>query len=348
MLVTGSGIGRAGWLLEGLDALGVSIAIHSQPCEPTVEDCRDALRIARAFGAGAVIGLGGGSAIDLAKAVAALALHTEDPFDHLEVVGKGLPIPGTSLPCAAIPTTAGTGAEATRNAVLAADDVKVSLRGPQLLPKLAVVDPYLTIDLPREQTGYTGLDALTQLVEPFVSRFANPVSDGFCREGIPRSVRALPGALRDGLDLAARTDLALASLLSGLALANSRLGAVHGLAAPVGGLVAAPHGAVCARLLPICWKANVKALTRDGHPGLERFREVACLLTGQESATLEDGLAKIQELSDLVKAPGFAHWGLQERDIPGLCEKASKASSMKGNPIDLTQQELSDILHEAL
>ncbi|MEK7392218.1 MAG: iron-containing alcohol dehydrogenase, partial [Fibrobacterota bacterium] len=141
---------------------------------------------------------------------------------------------------------------------------------------------------------------------------------------------------------------ALASLLSGLALANSRLGVVHGLAAPVGGLIAAPHGAVCARLLPICWKANVKALARDDHPGLERYREVARLLTGQNTATLDDGSAKIQELSDLVQAPGFAHWGLAEQDIPGLCEKAAKASSMKGNPIDLTHQELSEILLEAL
>jgi len=348
LLVTGSDVQRAGWLLEGLDALGATIAIHSQYGEPTVEDCQETVRIARAFGAGAVVGLGGGSAIDLAKATAALAPHTDDPYDHLEVVGKGLPLPGPGLPIAAIPTTSGTGAEATRNAVVAADDVKVSLRGPQLMPRLAVVDPYLTIGLPREQTGYTGLDALTQLVEPFTSRFSNPISDGFCREGIARSVRSLPVALADGMDIEARSDLALASLLSGLALANSRLGAVHGLAAPVGGLIAAPHGAVCARLLPICWKANVKALTRENHPGLDRYREVSRLLTGQNSATLDDGLAKIQELSELVQAPGFAHWGLAEQDIPGLCEKAAKASSMKGNPVDLTRQELSEILHEAL
>lgn len=348
LLVTGSDVSRAGWLLEGLDALGATIAIHSQQGEPTVGDCREAVRIARAFGAGAVVGLGGGSAVDLAKAAAALAPHTEDPEDHLEVVGKALPLPGPGLASVAIPTTAGTGAEATRNAVLAADDVKVSLRGPQLLPRLAIVDPLLTVGLPREQTGQTGLDALTQLVEPLVSRFANPVTDGFCREGIPRSVRSLPKALEDGEDVDARTDLALASLLSGMALANSRLGAVHGLAAPVGGLIAAPHGAVCARLLPICWKANIAALRRQNHPGLERFREAAVLLTGNAAASVEDGLAKIRELSDMVKAPGLATYGLESQDIPGLCAKAAKASSMKGNPVDLSEQELSEILHEVL
>ncbi len=348
LLVTGSDVSRAGWLLEGLDALGATIAIHSQHGEPTVDDCRETVRIARAFKAGAVVGLGGGSAVDLAKATAALAPHTDSPEDHLEVVGKGLPLPGAGLPCAAIPTTAGTGAEATRNAVLSADDVKVSLRGPSLLPRLAVVDPLLTVGLSRQQTGWSGLDALTQLVEPLTSRFSNPVTDGFCREGIPLSARALPVVLHDGDGVEARTDLALASLLSGMALANSRLGVVHGLAAPVGGLVAAPHGAVCARLLPICWKANVAALRRANHPALARYREAARLLTGKESATQEDGLATILELSEMVQAPGLSHWGLAERDIPGLCERASKASSMKGNPVDLSLQELSEILLEAL
>jgi len=348
LVVTGADVSRAGWLLDGLDALGATMAIHSQPGEPTVDDCREGVRIARAFGAGAVVALGGGSVVDLGKAIAAVAPHTEDPFDHLEVVGKGLPLPGPGLPCAAIPTTAGTGAEATRNAVLAADDVKVSLRGPSLLPRLAVVDPYLSVGLGAAQTGWCGLDALTQLIEPLTSRFANPMSDGFCREGIPRASRSLSVALRDGDDLDARSDLALASLLSGLALANSRLGLVHGLAAPVGGLLGAPHGAVCARLLPIAWRTNVRALSRDSHPGLERYRDAAKLLTGNVDASIDDGLAKIEELTALAKAPGFAHWGMLEQDIPDLCERAAKASSMKGNPVDLTLPELAEVLRQAL
>lgn len=348
LVVTGSDVSRAGWLLDGLDSLGVSMAIHSQTGEPTVEDCREGVRIARAFGAGAVVAIGGGSVVDIGKAIAALAPHTDDPFDHLEVVGRGSPLPGPALPCAVIPTTAGTGAEATRNCVLSVDGVKVSLRGPSLLPRLAVVDPFLTIGLGREQTGWCGLDALTQLIEPLTSRFANPISDGFCREGIPRSVRALPVALGDGNDLDARSDLALASLLSGLALANARLGVVHGLAAAVGGLIGAPHGAVCARLLPIAWKTNVRALRRETHPGLERYREAARLMTGNDHATLESGQAKIDELSALANTPGFSHWGMAEQDIRGLCERASKASSMKGNPIELTSGELTGMLLEAL
>jgi len=290
LLVTGSRPGRAAPLRDALLARGARLSEISLSREPHVEDLRSGVEAARSSRAQAVVALGGGSVLDLGKAIAALAPSGSDPLDHLEVVGKGLPLSGPGLPFAAVPTTAGTGAEATRNAVLSTGTVKVSLRGPQLMPRLAVVDPGYAIGAPRDLTAWTGMDALTQLVEPLLSRFANPLTDALCRQGIPLSVVALPAALRDPMDLSARSDLALASLLSGMALANARLGVVHGLAAPLGGRFPCPHGAVCARLLVPAWKANAAALERADPSVRERFLDASRLLSGRPDATISDGL----------------------------------------------------------
>jgi alcohol dehydrogenase class IV len=226
---------------------GESFPIHG---EPTVDLVRHGTRLARDTGCDLVIALGGGSAIDAGKAIAALLANGGDPLDYLEVVGQAKPLSRPSAPFIAIPTTAGTGSEVTRNAVLASpeDGVKASLRSPHMLPALAVVDPELTLDLPQALTASTGLDALTQLIEPYVSNRANPMTDLYCVEGLRVAASALRRAWRDGHDLAARTDMSFASLLGGLALANAGLGAVHGFAAPLGGMFDAPHGALCATL----------------------------------------------------------------------------------------------------
>ena len=232
-----------------------------------------------------MIGLGGGSAIDAAKAIAALAANGGDPLDYLEVVGRGRSLTQPSLPCIAIPTTAGTGAEVTRNAVLASPEhgIKASLRSATMLPRLALVDPELTYSLPAAVTASTGLDALTQLIEPFTSSKANPLTDALCREGMMRAARSLRTAYEDGRDAAAREDMALASLFGGLALANAGLGVVHGFAGPVGGTFHAPHGAVCAAFLPHVMAVNARALrTRQpGSAALARYDEIARILTGQ-------------------------------------------------------------------
>jgi len=348
LLVTGSRPGRAAPLRDALLARGARLSEISLSREPHVEDLRSGVEAARSSRAQAVVALGGGSVLDLGKAIAALAPSGSDPLDHLEVVGKGLPLSGPGLPFAAVPTTAGTGAEATRNAVLSTGTVKVSLRGPQLMPRLAVVDPGYAIGAPRDLTAWTGMDALTQLVEPLLSRFANPLTDALCRQGIPLSVAALPAALRDPLDLSARSDLALASLLSGMALANARLGAVHGLAAPLGGMFPCPHGAVCARLLVPAWKANAAALERADQSVREHFLDASRLLSGRSDATISDGLEVLEALSQAAMAPPLSRWGMTESDIPAVREAGMRASSMKGNPVELAPEEIDAILREAL
>jgi alcohol dehydrogenase class IV len=303
-----------------------------------------------------VIGFGGGGALDAAKAIAALLGNGGDPLDYLEAVGRGLPLAKPSLPLVAIPTTAGTGSEVTRNAVLTSPEhhVKASLRSPLMLPRLALVDPDLLAALPPAVIASGGLDALSQLIEPFVSCKANPVTDGWAREGMRRSARALRLAFVRGLagEAAAplRQDLACASLLGGLCLANAGLGAVHGLAAPLGGTFAAPHGAVCAALLPHVLAVNLRALTERAphNPLLARFDELAVILTGDAAALAADGVAWVGALCAALAIPGLAQHGLTAADILPLVQKAKVASSMKGNPIALTDAEIAEITSAAM
>jgi alcohol dehydrogenase class IV len=337
------------------DALGpafINCTLFAVQGEPTVEKVQQGTAIASELDCELIIGFGGGSAIDTAKAIAAMATNEGSLLDYLEVIGKGRTISRTALPCVAIPTTAGTGAEVTRNAVLASPEhrVKVSLRSPLLLPRLALVDPELTHDLPPDITASTGLDALTQLTEAFVCARANPITDGLCREGIERAARALPRVYYDGQDAAAREDMALASLFGGLVLANAGLGAVHGFAGPIGGMFSAPHGAVCAALLPHVMAANVNALRqrRPDAPALARFEEVARMVTGRPDATADDAVAWTRRLCDELVVPPLRAYGLGLGDVPVLVEKAQAASSMKANPLPLTPEELSGILNSAM
>jgi alcohol dehydrogenase class IV len=253
LVVTGRNPARANPLLDLLQAAGIETGLFRVEGEPTTDLVRTGTAQAVEMRADLVVGFGGGSALDAAKAIAALASNGGDPLDYMEVVGRGLPLSKPSLPLLAIPTTAGTGSEATKNAVLASPEhggVKASLRSLGMIPRIALVDPELTHGMPPEVTAATGLDALTQLIEPFTCNRPNPIVDGLCREGIARVARSLRRAWADGRDAAAREDMALASLYGGLALANAGLGAVHGFAGVAGGMFQAPHGAVCAALLP--------------------------------------------------------------------------------------------------
>jgi alcohol dehydrogenase class IV len=275
-----------------------------------------------------------------------------DPLDYLEVIGRGQPLGHASAPFIAIPTTAGTGSEVTRNAVLASPQhrVKASLRGASMLPRLAVVDSELALGLPRAVTASTGLDALTQVIEPYVGLRANAMTDLFCIEGIRRAAGALPRVWEDGGDRQARADMAWASLLGGLALANAGLGAVHGFAAPAGGMFPVPHGAACAALLPHAIAVNIAALRAraPASQALSRYDEVARLLTGRSQATAEDGVRWTAEICRRLEIPPLRAYGVSEADIPGLVEKAAQASSMKGNPIVLTTEELRRIIEGAI
>jgi alcohol dehydrogenase class IV len=320
--------------------------------EPTVTIVEQAVQAAASAGVDVVIGIGGGSVIDAAKAVAAKLPNPGDLLNYLEVIGQGRPLENPSLPCIAVPTTAGTGAEVTRNAVLRSEahGVKVSLRSDTMLPVRAMVDPDLTLSVSPEMTAGTGLDALTQLQEAFVSQRGNPLTDGLCREGMRRAARSLERAFAHGDDSAAREDMALASLFGGLALANAGLGAVHGFAGPLGGMVPAAHGMICAALLPPVMAANIQALTeRDpDHPALDRYRETAVLLTGRADATAKDGVAWVRQLCQHLKVPSLERLGFTAAQTAEAVSKAGRASSMKGNPVMLTEEELAAIYRNAL
>ena len=348
LLVTGASGERAGSLHGELQ----EVALVRVAGEPSIAEIRAAAEHARAEQCDVVVAVGGGSAIDAGKALAALLTNPGDPLDYLEVIGRGQPLEHPSAPMIAVPTTAGTGSEVTRNAVLASPEqhVKASLRSAHMLPRLAVVDPELTLGLPLEITASTGLDALTQLIEPYVSVRANPMTDLFCAEGIPRAARALPLVCDGPSNRGARSDMAWASLLGGMSLANAALGAVHGFAAPLGGMFSAPHGALCAALLPHVIEANVRALRARAadSPALVRYKQVARWLTGQSDAIPEDGAEWVAALCRKLRIPPLSRYGVDRAAIPEVVAKAARASSMKGNPVLLAEEELAAILAAAL
>ncbi len=352
LVVTGRDSRRAQPLRERLNGAGIGTAFFPIAHEPTLDDIERGVATARAAGCDVLVGFGGGSVIDAAKAISALLTNTAPLIEYLEVIGRAQPLSCRAAPCMAIPTTAGTGAEVTRNAVLAAPEhrVKVSLRSPLMLPRVAIVDPELTYDLPPELTATTGLDALTQLIEPYVSSRANPFTDPLCVDGLRRAGRSLRIAFEHGHVAAAREDMAWASLFGGLALANAGLGAVHGLAGPIGGAFPAPHGAVCASLLPEVTAMNLRALRARAprHDSLRRYAEAARLVTGQPHASADDLVAWLRQLIGALGIRPLSAYGVTAAAIPDLVVAAGQASSMKANPLPLTPAECGEILSGAL
>ncbi|PWH17010.1 MAG: alcohol dehydrogenase [Ardenticatenia bacterium] len=330
----------------------VAATLFSVSHEPTTELVLWGVQRAQEAGCDLVIGIGGGSAIDASKAIAGLLTNPGDLFDYLEVIGKAQAIREPAAPLIAIATTAGTGAEVTRNAVIISPQhrVKVSMRSPLLLPRVAIVDPELTYSVPPAVTASTGLDALTQVLEPYVSSRANAMIDPLVRDGMARAARSLRRAYEHGDDPDAREDMALVSLFGGLALANAGLGAVHGFAAPLGGMLQAPHGAICARLLPFVMEVNIRALRarQPDHYALPRYDEIARILTGNPQAVAADGIAWVHELCQVLRIQPLSAYGLTQDDIPKVVERGAAASSMKGNPIPLTPEEMTEILTRAL
>jgi len=339
-------------LLPRLSNNGIASKIYPIDKEPNVAFIQQGVNLARDAMCDVIIGFGGGSAIDAGKAIAALMTNEGDIYDYLEVIGRGHPIENAPLPYIAVPTTGGTGAEVTRNAVIGSPDhkVKVSLRSSVMYPKLAVIDPELTYSLPPEVTASTGMDAITQVLEPYVSKMANPMTDAICKEGMSYAGYSLLRAYRDGEDQEAREKMSLVSLFGGLSLANAKLGAVHGFAGPLGGLYNAPHGAICACLLPLVMATNIKAIKirHPDHQILKRYDEVATFLTGNENAKAEDGVAWVQQLKEDLNIPPLSVYGVKHDDFSKIIDKAISSSSMKGNPIELTQNELFEILEEAV
>jgi alcohol dehydrogenase class IV len=352
LVVTGRNATRAEPLLAILRGQGVDAVTFSVPGEPAIQTVQAGAELARRERCDQVISFGGGSALDAGKAVAAMLTNGGDLLDYVEIIGRGNALAKPSAPFIAIPTTAGTGTEVTRNSVLASAEhrVKVSLRSPFMLAKVAIVDPALTGDLPPAITATTGLDALTQLIEPYVCSRANPMTDAVCVDGMRRAARSLRRAFEDGRDAVARTDMAMAALHSGMALANAGLGAVHGFAGPLGGMFPAPHGAICAALLPHVMAANLRALRlrQPGSDALRRYDDVARLLTGNPAARADDGVEWVRKLVADLRIPRLGVYGITPEHTAGLIEKAAKASSMKANPIVLTPAELAAALESAL
>ena len=352
LIITGRDRLRHAGPIAMLEGKGLVCTLFPVMGEPSIELVREGAALMRAASAELVISIGGGSAIDAGKAIAAAAANSGDVLDYIEVIGRGLPFENAPLPFLAVPTTAGTGSEVTRNAVLGSKQhgVKASLRSAAMLARVAIVDPDLTMGLPAAITASTGLDALTQLIEPFVSIRANPLVDALCREGLPKIARALPLAWENGSNREARAAMSYSSLLSGLALANAGLGVVHGFAAAIGGTFDAPHGNICAAILPHGIAANLRALRARApeSPALERYHEAARLTTGESSASADDLVSWVANLTQHLRIPGLSAWHVREQDVAPIVERAARASSMKANPLPLSDSELADTVRKAL
>jgi alcohol dehydrogenase class IV len=352
LLVGGASMESIARARDLLNEKGLQTFVLQVSEEPTLDLVRGGIDLARQKQCELVVSIGGGSTIDAGKAIAALATNPGDVLDYLEVIGRGKALDKGGLPFIAAPTTAGTGSEVTRNAVLSSPHhgVKASLRSASMYPKVALVDPALTYSLPASQTAACGMDALTQLIEPFTCILPNPLVDALCVDGIRLATHNLGTVYFDGNNPEGREAMSLASLYGGMALANARLGAVHGFAAPIGGSRPAPHGAVCARLLPVVIEINIKALRarEPGNASLARYLQIARICTGNEQAELEDGVHWIYQLREQLGIPSLGSYGFTNGDIPELVDKASRASSMKGNPITLTTEEMTFILEQAL
>lgn len=348
LLVRGRSVLWVDQVTEELLTQGADVETVVCTGEPTVAMVRAAVEAGRAAGCKVVVAVGGGSVVDLGKAVAALLPGATDVMDHLEGVGGVQPLAAQPLPFIAVPTTSGTGAEVTKNAVIAVPEAgrKVSLRDDRMLPDLAIVDPALTDLAPRAQTLASGLDALTQVVEPYVSCTANPLTDALCRAAIPRGAGAL-ARLAEVEDAAARDDMAFVSLMGGLALANAGLGAVHGLAGVLGGRTGAPHGLICGRLLGPVLVANAEALGRDD-TDLSRFHEVAAWLGAGFGLSPDTVAHELSAHLDSWQVPRLAQWLTPETDLRAIAEEAASASSMKANPCVLPVGVLVDILKQAI
>ncbi|SDL59555.1 iron-containing alcohol dehydrogenase [Aliiruegeria lutimaris] len=346
MVVCGADAGRAAWLCDALEAQGCHVLRFRVPGEPDMDLVDAGVFAARSAAVDAVIALGGGAAIDAGKAIAALVPSERPMLDHLEVVGRGLPLEAAPLPFAAIPTTAGTGTEVTRNAVISVPEArrKVSLRDLAMLPRLAIVDPALTDGCPRAVTLASGLDAITQVMEPYLCTRANPLTDALCRDAIPAGLAALP-RLMEGEDPEVRDVMAWVSLCGGLALANAGLGVIHGLAGPLGGLSGAAHGAICGALLPHGLALNAARVSDT--EAQRRFNEIRGWITSAIPAAEGEAFDALASWSTDCGLPGLDALGVSAKDRAAAAEAAATSSSMKANPVALTVAELNAMMEAA-
>lgn len=338
-------------IVDSLHKKGLSCTEVAISGEPDIDVVNQTTSLARKNNCEVIVSIGGGSVIDTGKAVSALISNTGGIMDYLEVVGKGLPLSNPAVPFVAVPTTSGTGSEVTKNAVVSVPEksVKVSMRSKDMLPDVALIDPVLTYSVPPDITAVTGMDAFTQVLEPYVSNQANDFVDILCRDAIPRAAKYLPIAFHEGENIEARENMAWVSLMGGLALANAKLGAVHGFAGPLGGMYQQAHGRICASLLPAVMKKNIELLgeKEEGKAYIKRYKDIAIWITGNPQAVPEDIVEYLESLKRELKIPSLSDIGIRKDDYSKIVEKAQKSSSMKGNPIRLSPEEMIDILNLA-
>lgn len=335
---------------HSLQQAGFSLQRQAFSGEPTDDVMRTLIPEVRQAGVDCIVGIGGGSVLDAGKALAAMLTNEGDLLDYLEVVGKGLPLQNKPCPFVAMPTTAGTGTEVTKNAVIKviAKNVKVSLRDISMIPKIALVDPELTLSVPQAVTASTGMDAFIQVLEPYCSRGANKMVDLFCREGIPLGAKYLPMAYQEPFNQEARTNMAWLSLLGGLSLSNAKLGAIHGFAGPIGGMFDIAHGTICACLLPQVFRVNARKVEELRDPLLlGRFTEIARWVSGKENTTIHQAVDWFIALNEQLKIPRLQDLGIKQKDYNSIIEKSLVSSSMKGNPVTLNRDDLLEILRNS-
>ncbi|MFX1505051.1 MAG: iron-containing alcohol dehydrogenase [Promethearchaeota archaeon] len=323
--------------------------------EPTIKTIDSGVHKAKEFEADVIMGLGGGSAIDASKAIAGLFTNGGSARDYMEVIGKGSVITQPSLPIIAVPTTAGTGSEVTKNAVILAEKekFKASIRSPLLIPTIAIIDPRLMCSVSPSVTATCGMDALTQLIEAYTSNKSQPLTDSWALLGIKRASNSLPRCYTDGQSLEARTDMALASLLSGFCLANAGLGAVHGFASPMGGFKI-PHGVICAALLKPTIEANINELKKVDPKSkiLRKYAKLGKIVSEKSYPTIDEAhkalVDYLEKMTRELKIPALSKFGVNISDIDIIVEKAMKSSSMRYNPIKLEKNVLAEILHQII
>ncbi|WP_281545230.1 iron-containing alcohol dehydrogenase [Grimontia sp. SpTr1] len=348
LVVTGRDDQRADPLLAYLSQQNIRyqrLAVHDEPLIAMVEEMAAAGRL---FKPDMVIAIGGGSVMDVGKALSALIPNQGSVYDYVEVVGRALPLTAKPLPCIAIPTTAGTGSEVTRNAVMisAQENVKAAIRSPDLIPDVAIIDPTLTYGTEKSLSARCGMDAFTHLMEAYVCGEPNPLTDMICEEGLRRLAPAIIHACEDD-DPKARADMAFASMLGGMAQSNAKLGAAHGLAAALGAVLDAPHGAITAQLAPYVMAENILAAREAGRISLlNRYRQLACILTGRMNAEPSDGIVWVQRILRRLDLETLPQLGLCDTMFEEVAVSALRSSSIKGNPLPLSESRLIHILQQ--
>jgi len=339
-------------LIQSFKERGIEYYILSVPGEPSPDIIDLAVKRFNNVFINLVVGIGGGSVLDTGKAISAMMYRNESVVDFLEGVGNN-EHPGTKLPFIAIPTTSGTGSEATKNAVISQigkNGFKRSLRHDNFVPDVAIVDPELTLHCPRNITSSSGMDCFTQLTESYLSDKSSEYTDALAFEGLRAIKTSLLRSCKDGEDIEARTGMSFAALTSGICLANAGLGAVHGFASSIGGMYDIPHGLICGTLMASANEINVRELRKEStNPvALKKYALLGELFLDEKGKTdnyYADGFIQyLNKLTDELNLPGLKKYGIEETDLDLICRN----TEIKNNPVKLTEEDLSEILRSSI